>query len=455
MQCKLLIDATIGPDCTQYKASANGQHESQPIDKIEDYYSAQYLSVGEAAWQIMGFKITHKDPSVTTVSVHLPGTNTYCCYNCSAEVESLLSLERYFAWPEGSFTLGTHVCHFRDLTFAEYFSTFHLKKYNPTNNTRPTFRESHADGSHSPEMHVILHNSSHRHLSQIGGVCPSQGELFYLCWILQHRPALSFEDACTVDDHLFRTYQEAATVMGLFVDENEGIYALREFIETLHTLWQLQILLVHLLVNDLLPTPINVWNDIHEHFALNFTLQNGGLVEIGVDRVLQELITYLEEYGKQLADYGLPEPDSHSQEVEHEMVCWGGNHEMLAAWADRAYNMFNNEQKDIYEDVIHAVIHHMPLLMLIDGKAGWGKTFLVCAIIDRIRSMGQIALPTATAAFAAQLYLGGWTTHSAFKVNISLRWLIVIHFTYILNLGACQWEEWDASIPDQSRWLQV
>ena len=62
----------------------------------------------------------------------------------------------------------------------------------------------------------------------------------------------------------------------------------------------------------------------------------------------------------------------------------------------------------------------MPLLMFIDGKAGQGKTFLVCAIIDRIRSMGQIALPTATAAFAAQLYPGGQTTHSAFKVNISL-----------------------------------
>lgn len=293
MQCKLLIDTTIGPDHTQYKVSDNGQHESQPIDEIEDYYSAQYLSAGQAAWQIMGFKITCKDPSVTAVSVHLPGTNT----------------------------LGTHVCHFQDLTFAEYFSTFHLKKYNPTNNTRPMyFRESHTDGSHSPEMHVILCNSSHWHLSQIDGVCPLQGELFYLHWILQHQPALSFEDAHTIDDHLFGTYQEAATAMGLFADENKGIYALREAIKTLHTPQQLWILLIHLLVNNLLPMPINVWNNMHEHFALNFTLQNSGLVEIGVYHALQELTTYLEEYGKQLADYGLSEPDSCLQEVEHEMV---------------------------------------------------------------------------------------------------------------------------------------
>ena len=110
----------------------------------------------------------------------------------------------------------------------------------------------------------------------------------------------------------------------------KGIYALREAIETLHTPWQLQISLVHLLVNNLLPTPINIWNNMHEHFVLNSTLQNSKLVEIGVDCALQELTTYLEEYGKRLADYGLPEPDSCSQEVEHEMVCWGGNCEMLA-----------------------------------------------------------------------------------------------------------------------------
>ena len=158
-----------------------------------------------------------------------------------------------------------------------------------------------------------------------------QGELFYLRQILQHQPALSFEDARTIDDHLFGTYQEVATAMGLFADQNEGIYALREAIETLCTPQQLWILLIHLLVNDLLPMPINIWSDMHEHFALDFTLQNGELVEIGVDRVLQELTTYLEEYRKRLADYGLPEPDSRLREVEHEMVRWGGNCEMLAA----------------------------------------------------------------------------------------------------------------------------
>jgi DNA replication protein DnaC len=64
-----------------------------------------------------------------------------------------------------------------------------------------------------------------------------------------------------------------------------------------------------------------------------------------------------------------------------------------------------------------AVIHKQPLRICVDGKAGRGKTFLVNVICDNIRSRGLIVLLTAMAAFAAQLYPGGRTTHSAFKVS--------------------------------------
>ncbi|KAJ6611585.1 hypothetical protein B0H10DRAFT_1809232, partial [Mycena sp. CBHHK59/15] len=50
----------------------------------------------------------------------------------------------------------------------------------------------------------------------------------------------------------------------------------------------------------------------------------------------------------------------------------------------------------------------------VDGKAGRRKTTLVNVLCDMLRSMGRIVILTATAAFAAQLYPGGGTTHSAF-----------------------------------------
>jgi predicted ATPase len=63
-------------------------------------------------------------------------------------------------------------------------------------------------------------------------------------------------------------------------------------------------------------------------------------------------------------------------------------------------------------------MNNTPLCLFVDGKAGRGKTMLVNTLCDKIRSLGKIVIPTATAAFAAQLYPGGRTTHSAFKVSI-------------------------------------
>ncbi|TFK58041.1 hypothetical protein BDN72DRAFT_917494, partial [Pluteus cervinus] len=50
--------------------------------------------------------------------------------------------------------------------------------------------------------------------------------------------------------------------------------------------------------------------------------------------------------------------------------------------------------------------------------AGRGKTTLINAVCTWTRIRHEIALATATSAFAAQLYPGGTTTHSMFKVRI-------------------------------------
>ncbi|KAH9940493.1 DNA helicase Pif1 like protein, partial [Epithele typhae] len=80
----------------------------------------------------------------------------------------------------------------------------------------------------------------------------------------------------------------------------------------------------------------------------------------------------------------------------------------------------NAEQHGIYTEVMDAVEGNRPLCAFVDGKAGRGKTFLVNTICSKLRSQGHVVLPTATSAFAAQLYAGGKTTHSVFKVSLRL-----------------------------------
>jgi len=154
--------------------------------------------------------------------------------------------------------------------------------------------------------------------------------------------------------------------------------------------------------------------------AYDFTLQHQNIQQIGIECALCEIGQYLEEYGKQLSDFGLHQPLQVSQEVQHEFQRWNNNADVLYDQAIQSYSAFNLEKKDIYDEIIGAVINQQSLYLFIDGKAGCGKTFLVRTICDRIRSLGKIVIPTATSAFAAQAYAGGRTTHSAFKARFNL-----------------------------------
>jgi Cdc6-like AAA superfamily ATPase len=174
---------------------------------------------------------------------------------------------------------------------------------------------------------------------------------------------------------------------------------------------------VHLLVNDCVPTPMLIWENLGPHLSLDYTLRHHNMTNLGFEYAMQDLAKALRGHGKSLAAYNLPEPTTHGREVEHELGRWNTDPESLATSADTARALFNAEQCSIYDDVLKAVIEERGLHIFVDGKAGTGKTYLVNMICNKIRSLGRIVLPTAIAAFAAQHYAGGRTTHSAFKVS--------------------------------------
>jgi hypothetical protein len=292
----------------------------------------------------MGFKVTHKDPAVTPVSVHLAGDHGYRqCHHADDDRGSLSMLECYFTQPNGIFCVGTTSWAFEDLTYAEYFSLFHLTRYDPQNDMKPGYFWERVVVGTSPTMHVVLRNASKRHLCCLQPMWPSQGKLFYLWTILQHHPSTSFEDAQTVEGILHATYQEAATLLGLFADDNEAVYTIWEAINNLHTPRQLCVLFVHLLVNDCTPTPLTIWHDFHNNLAYDYILQSGNMDNVGWNLALQELSAYLEEYRKSLLNHGLPQPVSHMQEVEHELIRWGRDPHVLSLHSHKAFQRLNRE----------------------------------------------------------------------------------------------------------------
>ena len=336
--------------------------------------------------------------------------------NDTASTLSLLN--RYFQRPTGYFTdVSGSQRAFSDLTYAEYFTLFRLTRFDIRNASNPRYYdESPPTSSVNSRMHVVQRDAMHTHLSRVNTIRPSQGELFYLRTILQSRAISSFLDARTVNGVIHETFQEAAIALGLFADQNETQYAMDEAIATLATPRQLRQLFVHLLVNDCVIAPIDIWTKYQQHMAHNFALQLGLNTDLALNRTLEDLNKSLEEHGKLLSSYGLPDPISFTTEVQHELERWGHNPMNLCNRVATAIATMTHEQHFIYNRIMSSILAREPLLAFIDGKAGRGKTFLINAICDKIRSLGRIVIPTATAAFAAQLYPGGRTTHSAFKV---------------------------------------
>ena len=206
--------------------------------------------------------------------------------------------------------------------------------------------------------------------------------------ILQSRAALSFQDARTVNGVIHETFQEAAIALGLFADQNEAQYAIEEAITTLATPRQLRQLFVHLLINDCVLAPIDIWTTYQQHMAYDFTLQLAFNIDLALNRSLEDLNKSLEEHGKLLAFYGLPDPISFTAEIRHELERWGRDPIGLRNRAARAVALMTHKQHFIYDEIMSAVLNGESLLAFVDGKAGRGKTFLVNAICDNVRSLG-------------------------------------------------------------------
>lgn len=405
-----------GPDYAKYGIRV-GNDTNVPVDEIEDYWRGRYLSTGEAVWRIMGFNVTKKEPSVTAMSVHLDDDTTYQQYGAHAATASLSTLRHYFVRPHGSFTHHDVTRNFADLTYIEYFSLFRLAKFDPTKAVNQHYFLEQVNDGGPPPMHVILRSYHHRHYARIREVSNARGEVFYLRALLHQQPARSFAHLRTVNGVCYNSFQEAATAYGLFDRQSEAEYILRESIRTLKTPAQLRHLFVHLLIMDRILTPLQCWNTFQNNLCLDFRLRYPHASPYVTHHALQHLSNMLEEHGKHLSDYQLPDVAPHAREVDHELQKWAHIAHRLAARARAARALFNTEQDAIYNEIMAAVHAERPLLLFVDGKAGVGKSFLINVVCDQVRSENLIALPTATSAFAAQLYDGGRTLHSTFKVR--------------------------------------
>lgn len=409
----------IGPDRAYFRVSAqqNGEH----VDEIEEFWNGRYHAATEGGWRILGFSITKKTPSVTPLPIHLPNPIHNRRYATNGGMGSLSALERYFLRPDGTFELDGITRDFSELRYSEYFQHFRLQSYDPARvDNNPHWFLERPPPPNVPPMHVILRNHQNPHITRLQPVRLSLGDVFYLRLLLLTRPARSFEDLRTVNGTTYPTFQEACIALNLFSAKTEAEYCFMEAVESLRTPFQMRILFIHMLTNECVDTPAAIWERFKCDLSKDFYISVGGDWSIAFSCALLELAEGLREHGRSPEEYGLPQPEYTGSESIAEVQRWSSQAPQLLSIAQQALTQFNPEQLQIFETVWTAIQQSRPLCIFIDGKAGRGKTFLVNALCAQVRGHGGIVLATATSAFAAQLYPGGRTTHSTFKVYYSL-----------------------------------
>src|SRR5260221_7761494 len=269
-----------GLDNTNYRIDPLSHNEPQHINEVADYQNGRYLSAGEAVWQLLGYNVTRKNPSIKALSVHLPGKN-YHQFKCQGGTQSTTSdLIRYFHHP-------LHL-DFDNLQYTEYYSHYILLTWHPNQQLR--------NGDYLEIPHGGAQNIVHHQCSDIivclKSVSPTAGELFYLRAVLQHHHGCSYNELCTVHDVLYGSWHETATALGLFNTENEGHYALQEAVSTLNTPAQLHFLFARIILEGYPALPL--WMEFSEFLSHNHTLQLSSNT-LGHDQALRDLAYLLQD----------------------------------------------------------------------------------------------------------------------------------------------------------------
>lgn len=124
------------------------------FDEINLFWSGRYLSAGEAAWRVLGYHVTRKDPGVTSLPVHVSSSTRHVqFYRRSGNISTLSLLDRYFRRPMGLFRDRKNtVRRFIDLKYEEYYTLFRLIPYDIASVGKENYYEEQVLGNGKVEV---------------------------------------------------------------------------------------------------------------------------------------------------------------------------------------------------------------------------------------------------------------------------------------------------------------
>ncbi|XP_035837130.1 uncharacterized protein LOC110926747 [Helianthus annuus] len=408
--------------------SDRGPDEEIPKDEIKEYYEARYVSACEASWRIFANEVHYRYPSVMRLPFHLPGQQNVV-FSCDDDIEDVLHKPQvnssiFLEWMK----MNNSKPEARQLTYVQFPSKYVWKL---------------KDRCWQPRQNYVV-------IGRIYSASPSLGEAYYLRILLTKvKGPRSFEEIRTYEGVVYPTFRDACYARGLLDDDNEYIECIKEssFTGNAH---YLRSLFGTLLLSNTLSRPEVVWEKtwelMSEDILYNMRKDSGmsGFV-VSDERLKNITLTKIEKFllrnGSSLHRFStMPYPDDDYLMTESNRLI----NEELSFDIDELRGEFNNlhsslneDQRAVYNEIMHAVRSGKGGVFFVYGYGGTGKTFLWKTLGASIRSTGQIVINVASSGIASLLLSRGRTAHSRFHIPINLNEDSVCHIkpnTEVANL---------------------
>ncbi|CAH9134582.1 unnamed protein product, partial [Cuscuta epithymum] len=240
------------------------------------------------------------------------------------------------------------------------------------------------------------------------------------------------KDLRTVAGVIYVSFREACYALGLLDDDKEFIDAFKEA-SFFSSGFYMRILFVILLWTESMSRPESVWQHCWRYMADDIQhtrrrlLQHPELI-LSDDQLeklaLAELEKLLRGRGKSLRDYPpMPTVTMDSMLSSNDRMIYEElSYDRSAMTEEHAklVGSLTDEQKSVYETIMHSVEEEVGGVFFVYGYGGSGKTFVWRTLSAALRSKGEIVLNVASSGIASLLLPGGRTAHSRFAIPISL-----------------------------------
>jgi hypothetical protein len=337
------------------------------IDEVAEYKRGRYVSASEAAWRLCGFHTQSREPAVQMVPVHLPGYDNIMFYEGQEHAaldNSVSLLNRYFARPYGEA--------YDNLTYTQYYEKYNVEKKCPRTVQNP-------DRDHPPNGNTfcVWPKRDTSTVIRMQNLLPTQGDVWYLRVLLRTIPARAASDYLTIhndnpeDGPAFmqcNSFQEAAVARGLVSGDMEGLLTFHEAMETGRNHPRaLRSLFVMMVFHGFHMQP--VLTRYHLEMSYDYVDRRATAPQI-YNRLLLDLNRRLSTLGKTMADYGLPQPEDTTTELDKDRLAFPVAEQQVLF--NQLEAMCTHEQRQVVSRVMQAVTQGTPLLLFL--QAGCTKT---------------------------------------------------------------------------------